>query len=49
MLPTNPALPSPPMPPPAAVADKLWKRLGEEEKVGKIVDDFLKRGSTTKK
>ena len=47
MLPMGPAAPPqappPQTPPPAAVSDKLWKRLGEEEKVNKIVDDFLKR------
>ena len=46
MLPTSPASPSPP---PAAAANKLWKRLGEEEKVGKIVDDFLKRALNDEK
>jgi truncated hemoglobin YjbI len=41
--PPGPSLPMPPAPaPPVVAADKLWKRLGGEENVNKIVDDFLK-------
>ena len=42
--PPGPSLPMAPpaTPPAAAAADKLWKRLGGEENVNKIVGDFLK-------
>jgi truncated hemoglobin YjbI len=42
--PPGPMLPmAPTSPAPAAAADKLWKRLGGEDNVNKIVDDFFKR------
>jgi truncated hemoglobin YjbI len=48
--PPGPSLPMPPASPaPAAVADKLWKRLGGEDNVNKIVDDFLKRALNDEK
>ena len=40
---------APASPPPAAVADKLWKRLGGEDNVNRIVDDFLKRALNDEK
>jgi hemoglobin len=40
---------APPVVAPAAVGDKLWKRLGEEENVNKIVADFLKRALNDEK
>ena len=44
-MPSGPTLPMTPAPAPVApapvVADKLWKRLGGEVNVTKIVDDFI--------